>query len=197
MRILEGHQYLERIFVRNLYKRDWQTEPIVRREFETEPAILIGSYVLAGWGQAELDREMQRLDSIEFEAEKTRIVRAARRWTIAAAVIAIPIMIAAVLAIAFSRTAPQFLLSLGGLLTLLAAGTAAVSLAGVSRSRFLVNDGVFIGAGSLCIVFATAVPQLLLYWFLYSAWSAIPVTAVSALMAVIALSLARYRWLNR
>ena len=194
VRILEGHQYLERIFVRNLYKRDWQTEPIVRREFETEPAILIGSYVLAGWGQAELDREMQRLDSIEFEAEKTNIVRAARRWTIAAAVIAIPLMIAAVLAIAFSRTAPQFLLPLGGLLTLLAAGTAAVSLAGASRSRFLTNDGIFIASGSLCVVFATAVPQLLLYWFLYSAWTAMPVAAIAALMAVIALALAQSRW---
>ena len=196
VRILEGHQYLERIFVDRLHEQEWQTE-IVRREFETEPAILIGSYVLAGWGQAELDREMQRLDSIEFEAQKATIVRAARRWTIGAAVVAFPLIVAAVLAIAFSRMASQTLLPLGGLLTFLAAGTAAVSLAGLSRSRFLTNDGVLIAAGSLCVVFATAVPQLLLYWFLYSAWRAIPVAVISALMAVIAFALVRSRWPDR
>ena len=197
VRILEGHQYLERIFVRNLYKRDWQTEPIVRREFETEPAILVGSYVLAGWGQAELDREKQRVNSIEFEAEKAKIVRASRRWMIAAAVLTTPFMVAAVLAIAFSRTAPQLLVPLGGVLTLLAAGAAALSLAGAIRSRSLVNDGMFIAAGSLCVVFVTAVLQLLLYWFLYSAWSAIPVAAIAALMTVLAFAIARCRWSNQ
>lgn len=197
VRILEGHQYLERIFVKNLRQREWQTEPIVRREFEVEPAILIGSYVLAGWGQAELDREIQRLDSIEFEAQKAKIIRVARRWTIAAAVMAFPLFIAAILAIALSRIAPQSLLPLGGLLAVLAAGTAAVSLAGVSRSRLLTNDGVFVAAGSLCVVFATAVPQLLLYWFLYSAWPAMPVAAVAALMAWIAFALARCRLSDR
>lgn len=196
VRILEGHQYLERIFVKNLRKKEWQTD-IVRREFETEPAILIGSYVLAGWGQAELDRELLRLDSIEFEARKAKIVRAARRWTVGAAVMAIPLIVAAVLAIAFSRVAFQVLLPLGGLLTLLAAGAAAVSLAGVSRSRFLTNDVLFIAIGSLCVAFATAVPQLLLYWFLYSAWAAIPVAAVAALMAWIAFALARCRLSGR
>tara|TARA_R110002072_G_scaffold282552_1_gene445502 strand:+ start:160 stop:1632 length:1473 start_codon:yes stop_codon:yes gene_type:complete len=197
VRILEGHQYLERVFVQNLRQREWQTEPIVRREFEAEPAILIGSYVLAGWGQAELDREKQRLNSIEFEAEKAKIVRAARRWMIASAVLTLPFMVAAVLAIAFSRTAPQMLVPLGGVLTLLAAGAAALSLAGAILSRSLVNDGMFIAAGSLCVVFVTAVLQLLLYWFLYSAWSAIPVAAIAALMTVLAFAIARCRWSNQ
>jgi hypothetical protein len=116
---------------------------------------------------------------------------------IVAAALAIPLMVAAVSVIAFSRTAPQMLVPLGGLLTLLATGTAAVSLAGESRSRSLANDGVFIAAGSLCVVFVTAVPQLLLYWFLYSAWSAIPVAAIAALMAVLAFAIARCRWPNQ
>jgi hypothetical protein len=58
------------------------------------------------------------------------------------------LIVAAVLAIAFSRIASQVLLPLDGLLTLLAAGAAAVSLANVSRSRILTNDGLFIALGA-------------------------------------------------
>ena len=83
VRVLEGDLILERVFRRDVATTRWEFEEVRRLEivtdprvsesagYDADPAILLGPYVLTGWGQREIQREQRRRSQAIKQAPTT------------------------------------------------------------------------------------------------------------------------------
>ena len=60
LKILEGDLILEKVDRRHVGDDHWKTTPQLRSSYEIEPAIVLGHYVITGWGQKEVEKEVFR-----------------------------------------------------------------------------------------------------------------------------------------
>lgn len=65
LKILEGDLILERVIERNVGEDLWKTTPQLRSSYEIEPAIVLGHYVISGWGETEIRKEEIRRKRLE------------------------------------------------------------------------------------------------------------------------------------
>lgn len=70
VKVVDGEIVRERIIERDLRVEEWEVATSVRDEplYGPDPAVLIGSYVLVGWGPREIEAELKRRESTEKEA---------------------------------------------------------------------------------------------------------------------------------
>jgi hypothetical protein len=90
IQVIDGDIFRERIIEQDTGVETW-TDVRVRDEpiYGCEPAVIIGPYVLTGWGPREVGQEQARRDSVHTAAQRTAEERAARRrapWFAVAAV---------------------------------------------------------------------------------------------------------------
>lgn len=192
VRVLEGDLFLERIVRRQLREEEWESEPKVRNAYEIEPALLLGHFVLAGWGQHEIERETHRrvreqsvAAELQTEADgkptPAEFQESSKLQTMsrAAAVTAIVMML-------FSPLQHRVMLPLSLALS-------AVAVIVLGRSLSLRSRGVDQDASSLAIAgqcstqaFGLLAIQSALFGVLFGSWSmfglAIPLTIVWALI---------------
>ena len=89
IQVIDGTICRERIIERDTRVDDWVNE-VVRDEpiFGCEPAVILGPYVLTGWGPREVDREVERRQTLQTAAEQEQAQKVARRrapWMITGA----------------------------------------------------------------------------------------------------------------
>ena len=85
VQVIDGEIFRERIVERNLRTEHWsevdvRDEPITIRDeplFGREPGVIIGPYVLTGWGPQEVEAELERRRQAEEQAAKQARVAAA------------------------------------------------------------------------------------------------------------------------
>lgn len=65
LRVLQGDLILERVVRWKSHEETRDTQPKMRNSYELDPAILLGHYVLTGWGQREVEREIYRREREE------------------------------------------------------------------------------------------------------------------------------------
>ena len=70
LKILEGDLILEKVDRRHVGDDHWKTTPQLRSSYEIEPAIVLGHYVITGWGQKEIEKEAFRRKRIAAVAQR-------------------------------------------------------------------------------------------------------------------------------
>lgn len=149
--VIDGDIFRERIIECDTGKEAWadvsvQDEPI----YGTEPGIIIGPYVLAGWGPREVEEE-QRRRRLALQRAETKAVTA-RASKLA------PVLTAAagILAIAALLLAARFGHGLSGMLPTLVATAAAAGLAWYSVYNWCLTGRIFDHALALSHLFSGA-----------------------------------------
>lgn len=79
--ILEGDLILEKVNEKYVGEDLWQTTPQLKSSFELEPAIVLGHYVITGWGQKEIEKEAFRRKRMAAIAEPEKITDSSSRVT--------------------------------------------------------------------------------------------------------------------
>ena len=183
LRVLEGDLILERIVRWQSHEEKWDSkpklrnvyefQPEVRSAFEIDPAILLGHFVLTGWGQREVDREVHRRareesapqsatpaqPSLECIRESANLLFMANLAAVAAAVMML-----------FSRLQHRIMLPLSLLLSV-------VAIVALGRSLFLRSLGgdhrlnsVDVATQCLTRAFGLLAIQSALFGLLYGSW---------------------------
>ena len=67
LRILEGDLILEKIDEQVVGEKHWQSTPRIKSSYEIEPAIVLGHYVVTGWGQVDIEKEGRRRKRLESQ----------------------------------------------------------------------------------------------------------------------------------
>jgi hypothetical protein len=199
IRILEGDLILERITHRDVREETWESASVQRTVYELEPAILLGHYVITGWGQQEVDRERFRRKQqssrepptdvpMTNERPRREAGKAYATWqpTATAAITA------AIAVMLLSRLQPGVMVPLAFVLTLVAAGITGFVKYSQSVWRSGRVDGLFVGSATTCIAAGVLAVQSALYGILYGSWPmlgwAIPLALVAAVTKGIAAS---------
>ncbi len=86
VQVIDGDIFRERIIEQDTKVENWadvqiRSEPIIRDEpiIGWEPGVIIGPYVLTGWGPREVAAESDRRNSVAADAAREHSVKAARR----------------------------------------------------------------------------------------------------------------------
>ncbi|MBI1310074.1 hypothetical protein GC176_02115 [bacterium] len=199
MRLLEGDLILERVIERDVREEQWETTPVLRSSYELEPAILLGHYVITGWGQREIDRENFRRKRIETHASQQpekddhkqralagRAYDSLKPWAMAVGSAAVAMML-------FSRLQPAIMVPIAVLLTIAGIGLAGRSVASYSHWKHGVVDWLFAIAASLTVAGGLIAAQSLLYGIMFGRLPMIGMAAVLGVLAWIASAIAGSR----
>lgn len=210
LRILEGNQFLERVVERKVREEEWETAPTlrssyevettpeVRSSFELDPAILLGHYVITGWDQREIEREIFQRKPITAQQEPAPRVDHRKRkqagktydllrpWAMATAAGATALML-------FSRLQPAAMVPLAVLLTIAAILVSGRCVMNFSEWKHATIDWLFVTAASVTVAGGLFAVQSLLYGIMFGRWSMVGVAAVVGLMAFIASGIAGSR----
>lgn len=198
LRVLEGTLILEQIVERQIREDQWQSEPILRSTHETheiDPAILLGHFVLTGWGQRDVDREIHRrrrearfetqapeLPSPEVLQESGRL----QTLTMTTTATAVTMML-------FSRLQPGVMLPLSLLLSAAAIAVFGYSLRIRSRTSNLPVGLIDVAFQTVAAAFGLLTVQSALFGLLYGAWSMLGLAFPLALAAAVTWGLATSR----
>ena len=199
MRILEGDLILERVIERDVREEQWETTPVLRSSYELEPAILLGHYVITGWGQQEINREKFRRKRIATQDNqqipkvdhKQRVLAGKtcdmlKPWAMAIGASAVAMML-------FSRLQPAVMVPVAVLLTIAGIFLGSKCVVNFSHWKQGTIDWLFVVAASLTIAGGLLAAQSSLYGIMFGQWSMIGFAIVLGLLAFIALSIAGSR----
>jgi len=199
MRILEGDLILERVIERDVREEQWETTPVLRSSYELEPAILLGHYVITGWGQREIDRENFRRKRIETrDDQQSQPVDPRQRahagstydsltpWATAVSGGAVAMMM-------FSRLQPAIMVPLAVLLTLTGIGLGGKCVADYSHWKRGAIDWLFVIAASLTVAGGLIAAQSLLYGIMFGRLPMIGIAVVLSVLAWVASAIAGSR----
>ncbi len=198
MRILEGDLILERVIERDLREEQWETTPVLRSSYELEPAILLGHYVITGWGQKEIDREQFRRKRIATQEQPAPPVNQKQRVLAGKTYdsqrpFATAIAGGAAALMLFSRLQPAAMVPLAVLLTIVAIVLSSRCAMNFSEWKHATIDWLFVVAATLTVTGGLLAIQSLLYGIMFGQWSMIGVAAVVGVMAFIASGVAGSR----
>lgn len=199
VRILEGDLILERVTQRDLREEAWETTAVQRTAYEIEPAILLGHYVIKGWGQREVDREQFRRDRIaqrEPQAEPVKndtVRRDAGKQFSELAPLAKATFAAAVAVMLFSRLQHVVMVPLAFLLSLAAVGVNGYTFSQQSQWRNGFVDRLFVGSATFGIAATLLALQSALYGVLYGSWTLIGWSLPLGIVAMITWGIASSR----
>lgn len=195
VRVLEGDLFLERVANRLVREDEWETERVVRNTYKTDPAILLGHYVLSGWGEQEVDREIHRqrrersIEAQRPEEIRTDDLRESQKLlslSNATAAAAVTMML-------FSRLQPRVMVPLSLLLSLIAVVTLVLSHRARSRASSQGVDLIFIACRIGTTAFGLVGVQSALFGLLYGSWSMLGLALPLVLVAVVIGNLAAAR----
>ncbi len=199
VRILEGDLILERVTQRDLREETWETTAVQRTAYEIEPAILLGHYVITGWGQQEVDREQFRRNRIaqrEPQAEPVKddsSRRNAGKQFSELAPLAKATFAAAVAVMLFSRLQHSVMVPLALLLSLAAVGLHGRTFGLQSLWRNGDVDRLFVGAGTIAIASSLLAIESALYGVLYGSWTMVGWSLPVGIVAMITWGMASSR----
>ncbi len=198
LRVLEGTLILEQIVERQIGENQWQSEPILRSTQETyviDPAILLGHFVLTGWGQRDIDREIHRrrrearvetqtpeLPSPEILQETGKVQTLAKTT----AVTAVTMML-------FSRLQPGVMLPLSLLLSAAAIAVFGYSIRIRSRTSHHPAGLIDVAFQTVAAAFALLTVQSTLFGLIHGVWSMLGLAVPLALAAALTWGLATSR----
>lgn len=195
VRILEGDLFLEHAANRLIRQDEWETERIVRNTYKIDPAILLGHYVLSGWGEQEVDREIHRqrreqsIESPPTGGIRTDDLRESQKLlSLSNATSA-----AAVTMMLFSRLQPRVMVPLSLLLSLIAVVTLVLSHRARSRASSQGVDLIFVACRIGTTAFGLVGVQSALFGLLFGSWSMLGLALPLILVAVVTGSLAAAR----
>lgn len=198
LRVLEGTLILEQIVERQIGENQWQSEPILRSTHVThqiDPAILLGHFVLTGWGQRDVDREIHRRRreaSFETQALELPSPEALQEFgklqTLAKASAA-----TAVTMMLFSRLQPGVMLPLSLLLSAAAIAVFGYSLRIRPRTSHLPVGLIDVAFQTVAAAFGLLTVQSAFFGLLYGAWSMLGLALPLALAAAVTWGLATSR----
>lgn len=198
MRVLEGDLIMERVIEQDVREEQWETTPVLRSAYEVDPAILLGHYVITGWGRKDVDRERARRTRIATQEQPApqvdqdqRLVAgktydSLRPWATATAGGAAALML-------FSRLQPAAMVPLAVLLTIVAIVLSGRCAVNFSEWKHAIIDWLFVVAATLTVTGGLLAIQSLLYGIMFGQWSMIGVAAVVGVMAFIASGVAGSR----
>ena len=195
VRVLEGDLILERIVQRQIREEQWESTPKLRNAYEIEPAILLGHYVLTGWGQQEVDRETHRL-----RREQTSEAQAPEKPSLELLhesgklqIVANTTAAAAVAMMLFSRLQHGVMLPLSLLLSAAAIVVFGQSLRVRSQANNYPVDLIDVGCRTVAAAFGLLTIQSALFGMLYGSWSMLGLAFPLALAAAVTWGLATSR----
>lgn len=198
LRVLEGTLILEQIVERQIREDQWQSTPILRSTHEThelDPAILLGHFVLTGWGQRDVDREIhRRRREASFETQAPELPspetlqESGRLQTLAKTTAA-----TAVAMMLFSRLQPGVMLPLSLLLSAAAIAVFGYSLRIRSRTGNLPVGLIDVAFQTVAAAFGLLTVQSALFGLLYGSWSMLGLAFPLALAAAVTWGLATSR----
>lgn len=199
MRVLEGDLILERVIERKIRDEQWKTTPVLRSSYELDPAILLGHYVVTGWGQQDVNRERFRRKRITNQSQMQppdddRKSRAAagktfnslRPWTVATAAGATALML-------FSRLQPAAMVPLALLLTIVFIVISVRCIIYFSRWKHATVDWLFVVAAAASAAGGLLAVQSLLYGIMFGRWSLIGSAILLGLISQVASGISRSR----
>ena len=173
MRILEGDLILERVIERDVREEQWETTPVLRSSYELEPAILLGHYVITGWGQQEINREKSRRKRIATQDNqqipkvdhKQRVLAGKtcdmlKPWAMAIGASAVAMML-------FSRLQPAVMVPVAVLLTIAGIFLGSKCVVNFSHWKQGTIDWLFVVAASLTIAGGLLAAQSSLYGIMF------------------------------
>lgn len=189
MRILEGDLILERVIERNVREEQWETTPVLRSSYELEPAILLGHYVITGWGQREIDRENFRRKRVATQEKQQappidhkqrghsgRTYNSLKPWATAVCGGAVAMML-------FSRLQPAVMVPVAVLLTLAGIGLGGKCVADYSHWKQGAIELLFVIAACVTVAGGLIATQLLLYGIMFGR---LPMAGVAVVLGIIA-----------
>lgn len=198
LRVLEGTLILEQIVERQLGENQWQSEPILRSTHEThelDPAILLGHFVLTGWGQRDVDREIHRrrreasfqtqapeLPSPEILQETGKLQTLVKTT----AVLAVAMML-------FSRLQPGVMLPLSLLLSAATIAVFGYSIRIRSRTSHHPVGLIDVAFQTVAAAFALLTVQSTLFGLIHGVWSMLGLAVPLVLAAAVTWGLATSR----
>jgi hypothetical protein len=198
LRVLEGTLILEQIVERQIGENQWQSEPILRSTHVThqiDPAILLGHFVLTGWGQRDVDREIhRRRREASFETQALELPspealqESGKLQTLAKASAA-----TAVTMMLFSRLQPGVMLPLSLLLSAAAIAVFGNSLRLRPRTSHHPVGLIDVAFQTVAAAFGLLTIQSALFGLLYGSWSMLGLALPLALAAAVTWGLATSR----
>ena len=194
LNILEGDLILEKVNEKHVGEDLWQTTPQLRSSYELEPAIVLGHYVITGWGQKEIEKEAFRRKRIAAIAEPEKITdsssRVTRRengstfsnlkpWVQASSVASIALMF-------FCWLQPSAMVPLSILLGIVAVALGAKMATAYSIWKHSALDFLFVVSATTAV--AAAIFALLcgLYGILFASWNVLLVAIPLGFVAYVA-----------
>ncbi|MFM9962577.1 MAG: hypothetical protein ACKV2Q_15300 [Planctomycetaceae bacterium] len=203
LRVLEGTLILEQIVERQIREDQWQSEPllrstqteVLRSTHELDPAILLGHFVLTGWGQRDVDREIHRrrreatLETQALELPSPEILQETSRLQTLAKTTAVT----AVTMMLFSRLQPGVMLPLSLLLSAAAIAAFGYSLRIRSRTGHHPGGWIDVAFPTVAAAFGLLTVQSALFGLLYGAWSMLGLAVPLALVTVVIFGMATTR----
>ena len=198
LRVLEGTLILEQIVERQIGENQWQSEPILRSTHVThqiDPAILLGHFVLTGWGERDVDREIHRrrreatIEAQLPELPSPEILQEAGKLQTLAKTTAVT----AVTMMLFSRLQPGVMLPLSLLLSAAAIAVFGYSLRIRSRTSHHPVGWIDVAFPTVAAAFGLLTVQSTLFGLLYGEWSMLGLAVLLALAAAVTWGLATSR----
>ncbi len=195
IRVLEGELILERIAQRLLREEHWDSQPMLRNAYEIEPAILLGHYVLTGWGQKEVERETYRRERERIPEPQPAVIpnKEALRESRQFQSLSNAMGAAAVTMMLFSRLQQRVMLPLSLLLSLMAVGLLWQSLQIRIREMSHGVDLIQCAYRIITLAFGLLAIQSLLFAILYGSWSMLGLSLPLAIVAFVTAGLAASR----
>lgn len=187
VRVLEGELFLERVAERLIREDQWESQHTVRQTIKIDPAIVLGHYVLAGWGQAEVERETHRrlreqtAEARPVEKPNIEAIRESQQFqTISNATAA-----ASVAMMLFSRLQPRLMLPMSLMLSVVAVVTLWHSLQVSARGSQVGVNLIDCACRAIALACGLLAGQSALFGILYGSWSMFGLAIPLALVAII------------
>ena len=194
LKILEGDLILEKVNERYVGEERWETTPQLRSSYEIEPAIILGHYVISGWGQKEIEKEAFRRKRLASIAQPERVTdvnsTTTRRengetfgrlkpWVQAASLASIALMF-------FCWLQPMAMVPLSILLGIVAVALGAKTAAAYSIWKHSALDMIFVTSAATAL--AAAIFTLLcgLYGLVFMSWNVLLIAIPLGVVAFVA-----------
>jgi len=175
-RILEGSMFLEQVVEENL--QTTVIEEIQNIQYTCEPGIIIGHYVLAGWGEREIDQERER---VRIASQKTHDSKRFRSSIAVGAGAACLVALAIGLLFASPANPPRFLPPML-FAALLGVGLAYFALEQYSQVKLQQSDSWFAVRSTIAVASGTLTLLMLGCAFLYLS---LPMAITGGLMLLV------------
>jgi hypothetical protein len=192
IRILKGDLILEKVITRKGREESWETKPTLkssvelRSAYEIDPAITIGHFVVAGWGEREIVHEANR--RMHFEKSKRApqpevdLARnnAVKEYGLFAPLAKAGVIVSSLLML-FSRLQPSVMIALALLLTTATIVVTWKSFHSYSRWTTGNLDILFVALGTSAVAFGLLGVESFLYGILFGCLPLIGLSIVTGI----------------